>query len=243
VTSLAAVIFPSLSRSVATNDRAGFSASLTKGITASLLVAMLCIVLLGGLAELLVRVIYQRGHFLPADTTMTARVLAVYVLGLPGASISLILLQAVYALRLPRVRVFAGAMLLPTAFGLGRLLTPMLGIKGIALAHAFSFTLLAGYLGWTLRARLPGLRRLAVLTLRGSVATVCGYLVAMSCVRLAQWTPAASMSRTVFVIVVAGGVALSAFGFCCKVLGISETDDAMQMMWQRAAVVWRGQDR
>lgn len=126
----------------------------------------------------LVRVLYERGAFTTAATTATATLLPLFVVGLLGNGVSSLLGHATLALQATRTIVAVNVALQAIAASLFVVVTPRLGVAGLALVSGLGpFILTALYL-WTLRTRIPGLtrslldRRLAALLLAAAACTV-----------------------------------------------------------------------
>ncbi len=94
---LASAALPSMSRQAAAGDRDGLAATLAFALRLGLYVALPATVGLVMLRVPIVRVLFQRGEFGPAETSATALALAWYAVGLAGLSGARIVAQAFYA--------------------------------------------------------------------------------------------------------------------------------------------------
>ncbi len=134
-----------------------FRSTLSFGITLVLLLILPATVGLFVLARPIVALLFERGAFTAMDTTMTARALEFYLLGLPFAAIDQPLVFAFYARKntlLPNLVQFgAVAIYLGVAFAL----VQPLGMLGLVIANS---AMLAGHavaMLWFTRTRLGGL--------------------------------------------------------------------------------------
>jgi putative peptidoglycan lipid II flippase len=119
---VATVLFPSLARLASRADMDGFRRTVSSGIRQIAFLLVPASVLFAVLAEPIVRVVYQRGDFTPAQTPSTAAALAAFSLGLSFNGFMLMLNRAFFSLQSPWI---------PTWVALGNL-----GLNG-ALDAAF----------------------------------------------------------------------------------------------------------
>jgi putative peptidoglycan lipid II flippase len=94
---LGTVILPALSRRFATQDEAGYAATLDWGLRMAVLVSLPAALALLVLAEPLTATLYQYGRFTAYDTRMAALALMALALGLPGFMAAKILAPAFFA--------------------------------------------------------------------------------------------------------------------------------------------------
>ncbi len=90
-------VLPSLSKLAATNDLAGYKATLATGLRLVIVLIVPATVGLFVLSRPVVALIFQHGDFGPADTVQTAAALRVYLIGLSFAAIDQPLIFAFYA--------------------------------------------------------------------------------------------------------------------------------------------------
>jgi putative peptidoglycan lipid II flippase len=98
---VATVLFPSLSRLATRADLDGFRNMVATGIRQIAFLLIPASVLSAVLAEPIVRVVYQRGDFTPAQTPATAAALAAFSLGLSFNGFMLLLNRAFFSLQSP----------------------------------------------------------------------------------------------------------------------------------------------
>jgi putative peptidoglycan lipid II flippase len=162
-TAVSIAILPTLSRQAVGLDtpagRAEFLGTLAHGLRLVLVLIIPATVGLFVLAEPIVRLIFEHGDFLPADTTATAWVLRLYLLGVVWAAIDQPLVFAFYARKdtlspalvgVICVGIYLGAALVPT------LLRPLL-LGDLVLANAVQLTSHAVIMLYLLRRVTGGL--------------------------------------------------------------------------------------
>jgi putative peptidoglycan lipid II flippase len=151
---IATSVLPTLAAQAAGQDPAALRATLSFALRLATFVTLPAAVGLFVLREPLVRVLYQRGAFGPAETAETAWALGFYAVGLVGFATVKIGAQAFYALgdtRTP-VKLAIGAMALNSALAVA--LAFPLRHGGLALATSCSATANSLALAWLLRRRL-----------------------------------------------------------------------------------------
>jgi len=179
--SVSTAILPSLSASARAGDQAGQRRDLRLGYRLLSLITWPAAALMAALSVPIVRVLFQRGAFDAADTSLTAALLTIYALNVPALALVQVLLTPLYAGR------DAGT---PT-----RHMTWMLGIN-ILLAWALIRTLGVNGLAWaaTITAALSLvraywlLRHLGRLDLAGYTVRVVGASCIAGLVAWAAWT-------------------------------------------------------
>lgn len=150
------IAFPAFAKAAATSPddlRARFR-------TAVRIVAFFGIPLTVGiilLREPLVRTLYERGAFSAEATALTAVLVPLFIVGILGNGVSSLLGHIALALQATKLSVAVNVALQAIAASLFVLVTPRLGVKGLALVSGVGpFILTALYL-WALRHRVPKL--------------------------------------------------------------------------------------
>jgi putative peptidoglycan lipid II flippase len=143
------------------------------------------------LATPIVQLLFERGHFLPADTAATAAALRWYAVGLIGYSAVRIASPTFYAIgesRTPAI-VSVGAIAVNVMASVA--LVHAIGFQGLALGTSTAAIANAALLLWLLRRRLDGLdgRRLLVTLVK---VTISSGVMALSAVAIQH-----AMSRVV----------------------------------------------
>jgi putative peptidoglycan lipid II flippase len=227
---IATVLFPSLSRFATRGDMDGFRATVSTGLRQIAFLLVPAAAISAVLAEPIVRILFQRGHFTPAQTPGVAHSLAAFSAGLVFNGAMLMLNRAFFSLQ---------SNWIPTAIALGNLfLNAVLdyafyrvGIWGIPLATAVCNV--AGT--WALLVLLRG--RLG--PIGGSIGrTVAGVTLAAAAtagIAWVVWKPLDSVLGHSFgAQVVSLGLALAAailtYLLGCRVLRVPELDTLLRLL-------------
>jgi len=105
-----------------------------------------------------VRLIYERGRFTPADTEATATALFLYAFGLVGYTGVKVLAPAFYALARPRVPLVASASAVLTNLAVVLLLFDRLGYRAVAIGTALGSLVNSGLLAVVFERTVGGMR-------------------------------------------------------------------------------------
>jgi putative peptidoglycan lipid II flippase len=222
---IATVLFPSLSRFAARGDLDGFRRTVGSGLRQIAFLLVPAAVVSAVLAEPLVRILYQRGQFHPAQTPVVAGALAAFSAGLVFNGAMLMLNRAFFSLQSNWV---------PTAVALGNLFLNALldlafyrfGVWGIPLATALCNVAGVGALLVLLRRRLG---RIELTSIVSTTSRVVAASAAVAGVCWLVWRPLDSAVGRSF-----GGQALSlgtallaaaaVYVSCCRLLRVRELD-------------------
>jgi putative peptidoglycan lipid II flippase len=149
-------VLPTLSEQAARRDKQALRETLSFSLRLATFISMPAAVGLFVLSEPIVRVLYERGRFGPAETAGTAAAVTMYALGIVGSTTAKISAQAFFALGDTRTPVKVA--ICATAFNCvaAAVLAGPLGHAGLALAIAGASTANAIALTILLRRRLPG---------------------------------------------------------------------------------------
>jgi putative peptidoglycan lipid II flippase len=227
---VATVLFPSLSRLATRADLDGFRNMVATGIRQIAFLLIPASVLSAVLADPIVRVVYQRGDFTPAQVPATAAALAAFSLGLSFNGFMLLLNRAFFSLQSPWI---------PTWVALGNLgLNAALdgafyrfGIWGLPLAT--SIVNIAGSAALLLLLR----RRLGRLELSETMRTVVLVTAAsaiLAGVAYGVWSlldPALgdSFGAALVALLAALAAGLGAYAVSCRLLGVRELETLLSL--------------
>ena len=227
---IATVLFPSLSRFATRGDMDGFRATVSTGLRQIAFLLVPAAAISAVLAEPIVRILFQRGHFTPAQTPGVAHSLAAFSAGLVFNGAMLMLNRAFFSLQ---------SNWIPTAIALGNLfLNAVLdyafyrvGIWGIPLATAVCNVAGTWALLVLLRGRLGPIggstgRTVAGVTLAAAATAGIAWVV---------WKPLDSVLGHSFgAQVVSLGLALAAailtYLLGCRVLRVPELDTLLRLL-------------
>jgi putative peptidoglycan lipid II flippase len=155
--SIGTALLPAVSRYAAVDDSVGIRDTVARGLAMMLMVNVPATLGLIALATPIVQLLFERGHFVAADTSATAAALQCYAVGLVGYSAVRIVSPTFYAIRQSRVPVMVSGAAIAINIVLSVLLVRYLGFRGLALGTSIAAMANAAALIWLLRRRLDGL--------------------------------------------------------------------------------------
>jgi putative peptidoglycan lipid II flippase len=174
-----------------------------------------------------VRLLYERGRFTPADTQATASALLLYSFGLVGYTGVKVLAPAFYALGRPRVPLLASVSAVATNLLVVLLLHGSLGFRAIALGTALGSLVNAGILVGLFEKRVGGLfghglfRPVARMAASAAVMGALAWLAATGLERLAGTRGLGAQAATGLLPVAVG---VSSYLLLTHVLRVGEAD-------------------
>ena len=220
---IATVLFPTLSRFAARGDLNGFRTTVGSGLRQITFLLVPTAVVSAVLAEPIIRILYQHGHWRPQDTPVVAGALAAFSAGLVFNGAMLLLNRAFFSLQ---------SNWLPTAIALGNLfLNGVLdlafyrfGVWGIPLSTAVCNVAGAWALLALLRRRLGGIEGG---TLASSVTRIAVASAVAGGIAIVLWRPLDhALGRSFPAQVVSVGVPLLAavggYLASCRLLQVEE---------------------
>jgi putative peptidoglycan lipid II flippase len=172
--SVATAVLPAVSRHAVDKNDAGVRDTVTSGLSLMLMLNVPATIGLVVLAEPIVRLIFERQRFMPADTIATAAALQCYAIGLLGYSIVRITSPTFYALGLNRTPVIVSVASVLVNAGLNWWLVGVWGYRGLAVGTSVAALFNAAALLFFLHRRLDGLNDARVLGsfLRITIASI-----------------------------------------------------------------------
>ena len=200
-----------LARSAARGDTAAMSATLVRGLK---LLLFLCIPAALGLIAIgrpIVRLIYERGRFTPADTIGTATALSFYAVGLVAYTGVKVVAPAFYALDRARVPMLGSALAVLTNLLTILSLHPLLGFRAVALGTSLGSIVQVSALLIVFERGVGGLRG------RGLVSASVRMLAAAALMAVAAFASARSLELGLG----SGGLARLAVGLVPVAVGIA----------------------
>lgn len=138
IVTIAAVIYPTLSKLSSDNNKEKFAKSVSQSI--NIVVLLIIPISVGAivLAEPVVRIVFERGAFDSDATNITAIALACYSVGMIGFSLREILNKVFYSLQDTKTPMLNGALAMGMNIILNIILIRFLGHAGLALATSIS---------------------------------------------------------------------------------------------------------
>jgi putative peptidoglycan lipid II flippase len=214
--SVMSALLPDLSERWSVGDLDGYRNRVGLGLRA---IAVVVVPAAAGylcLARPIVTVALEHGRFGAGSAEVTASVLALFALGLPGFSAYLLLMRAYMAMQDTRTVFWLYAVENGANVALALALYPALGVRGLALAYALAYTVGTAVALAHLRRRAGGLDG-------GAVARSWARVAAASAVMAAAVLGAASLVESAVAKVALGvGVGVTVYLAAAKALGVSE---------------------
>ena len=231
---VATVLFPSLSRAAARGDMPAFRRTVSTGLRQIGFLLIPASVVSALLAEPIVRLLYQRGHFTGHQTTVVAAALAAFAAGLTFNGTMLLLNRAFFSLQSNWV---------PTSIALANLALNAaldaafyrLGIWGIPLST--SVVNLAGTAALVLllrrRAGTLDLARTAAATVRVTLASAVSGAAAWGVWRALDAAVGRSLGGQLVSLGVALAVAVGVYLALCRAAGVEELETLLSLRRSR----------
>lgn len=138
ITSILAVIYPRLSSMIVSDRMDSFLNSLKK--TMNVIIVALVPIIVGCivLSRQIVEVLFQRNAFTSKDTTMTASILWIYVIGILAFALRDVLTRGFYSMEDSKAPMINSIISIVFNISLNLILVKPLGYKGLAIATAVS---------------------------------------------------------------------------------------------------------
>ena len=234
--SIATAALPDLSRHASNGDDAAIRRAVSSAIRLMLMLNVPAMIGLIVLAEPIVALLYQRGHFTDADTQATAAALRFYAPGLIGYSIVRIASPTFYSLGNSRTPVIVSVASVAVNLILNISLVRVMGFRGLALGTAIAALFNALALLWLLRGRLHGIEggRVTVAFLKISgAAVVMGIVAALVAAQLEVALPGSGEVARALRVAIAIASALVALVVSARLLRIEEFTDATERVLRR----------
>lgn len=234
--SIGTAVLPAVSLHATVGDRAGIRHTVSRGLAMMLMLNVPATVGLIVLATPIVQLLFERGHFLPADTAATAAALRLYAVGLIGYSAVRIAAAAFYAIGESRTPALVSVSAIAVNVIASVALVRAVGFQGLALGTSIAAIVNAALLLWLLRRRLGGLegRRLLVTLLKVTVSSIVMAVTAVAiqhamdrAVPGTRLTPQATRLGAT----IAGSLATLAV--MAKILGVEGFHNAVEMVQAR----------
>jgi putative peptidoglycan lipid II flippase len=231
--SIGTAVLPAVSRHAAVDDTEGIRQTVSRGLGLMLMLNVPATLGLIVLATPIVQLLFERGHFLPADTAATAAALRLYAVGLVGYSAVRIASPTFYAIGRSRVPVMVSAGAIAVNVVASVALVWLMGFRGLALGTSIAAVANAAVLVWLLRRRLGGLdgRRLFLTFCKVTLSAVVMSAVAVGIQHaMDRVVPGPHLTAQVLRLGASIGGGLAALGAMAAVLKIEESAEAVEMI-------------
>jgi putative peptidoglycan lipid II flippase len=243
---IASATLPAIARSAAENNIPEFRSTLSASLGLVFLLSFPSAVGLALLAEPIVGLVYQRGHFTGNDTHQTALALSCYALGLIGYSAIKVLTPAFYALHEVRLPMLASLASIATNYALNLAFIRVLGWGHAGLAFSTSlvatinFLVLIFFLRRKIR-RLEGRRLLRSFVRILGASAAMGLACAASTYTMRHWLGVRSWARLAD-LSVSIPLGLAVLYAASRALRVEELDTAAAALLGRARAVIKSQN-
>ena len=234
--SIATALLPTVTRHVVAKDRKGSRDSIADGLSLMLMMNVPATVGLILLAVPIVRLLFERGEFRPADTIATAAALQLYAVGLLGYSIVRIASPTFYALGKNRVPVIVSMFTVVVNAMLNVVLVRVVGYGGLALGTSIAALFNAGVLLVLLHRNLGGLdesRIMASLTRIALASAAMGATTYFVDTWLSQWLPGDALMLQIVRVATTIGLSVAVLAAAAWLLRIREFHEGMAIVLRR----------
>ncbi len=160
--SVAQANLPMVSRQAAARDLEGFAGTLGSSLRLTMLLTVPASLLLIGLAEPILRLLFQHGCFTTYDTQQTAVALSAYAIGLFAFAAVKVLGPSYYALGDTRTPVRSSLASVGVNLTASLILTPIWGVFGLAFANSLAGIANFAQLWWNLPRHVENPGRLGI---------------------------------------------------------------------------------
>jgi len=236
--SIGTATLPAVSRYVALEDEPAARRTIADGLSLMMMLNVPATIGLMLLAAPIVRVIFERNAFTPADTAATAGALQFYALGLLGYSVVRIASPTFYALGQNRTPVLVSVATVLVNAGLNIALVRVLGYRGLALGTSIAALFNAVLLMVLLRRRLHGIEGGRVFTsfMKIAVASAAMGVATFAADRaLAVWLPGGALLAQIVRLALTIGVSLLVLAGAAHVLHVTEFREGMALVMRKLA--------
>ena len=234
--SIGTAVLPAVSRHATVGDTAGIRHTVSRGLAMMLMLNVPATAGFIVLASPIVQLLFERGHFLPADTAATAAALRLYAVGLIGYSAVRIASPTFYAIgesRTPAL-VSVGAIAVNVIASVA--LVRAIGFQGLALGTSIAAIVNAALLLWLLRRRLGGMegRRLLVTLLKVTVSSIVMAITAVAIQHaMDRAVPGTRLTPQAIRLGATIAGSLAALAVMAKILGVEAFHDTVEMVQAR----------
>jgi putative peptidoglycan lipid II flippase len=243
--SIATAVLPLAARHAALDDRASVRDAVSRGLGLMMLLNIPATLGLIVLAEPIVRVLFERGQFLPRDTSATAAAVQMYAIGLLGYSTARIASPVFYALGRSRAAVQISGIAVAVNILASVLLVRWMGVRGLALGTSIA-ALAHGALALAMLRRFLSGMEGAQLASRFARISVAALVMAAAAATAERWmrsvAPGAGLTEQCIRLAAAIGLALCTLGLSARLLQVPEVNHALALVTSRVRrLVDRGQ--
>ena len=240
--SIGTAVLPAVSRHATVGDTEGIRNTVSRGLAMMMLLNVPATLGLMVLATPIVQLLFERGHFLAADTAATAAALRLYAVGLMGYSAVRIASPTFYAIGESRTPALVSVSAIAVNVIASVALVRAIGFQGLALGTSIAAIVNAALLLWLLRRRLGGLdgRRMLMTLLKVTAASMVMAVTAVAIQHaMDRVAPGTGLAPQVVRLGATIGGSLAALGIMAKALGVETFQEAVEMVQARVRKLLR----
>ncbi|MCB8942286.1 MAG: murein biosynthesis integral membrane protein MurJ [Ardenticatenaceae bacterium] len=237
VTAISIATLPTLSR-LANGQLDAFKETLAEGIRLVMALILPATIGLFALAMPIVSLIFEHGKFSPQDTIITAKVLQVYLVGLPFAAVDQMLVFASYARKDTWRPALVGVVSIVVYSLTAVLLAPIINLFSLMAADAIKHIVHTAIMLWLLQRHLGGLTGRGVVTAVTkslAAAVVTGLVAYGTAVWLLTPFPLTTFLHKLIVVGGAASAGLLAYILMVFLLDIREAKSLRHLLARRSA--------
>ena len=234
--SIGTAVLPAVSRHAAAGDTAGIRNTVSRGLAMMLMLNIPATLGLMVLATPIVRLLFERGLFLPADTAATAAALRWYAVGLIGYSAVRIVSPTFYAIGSSRTPAIVSVSAIAVNLVASVTLVRVIGFQGLALGTSVAAIVNAVLLVGLLRRRLGGIdgRRLLVTLMKVAASSIVMAVMAVAIQHAMDLVaPGTGLLRQAGRLGATIGGSLVALAVMANILGVEAFHEAVEMVQTR----------
>ncbi|TZE80921.1 murein biosynthesis integral membrane protein MurJ [Calorimonas adulescens] len=236
VTSVATVVYPSLSNLGAKEEMESFKDSVATSLNMIFLIVLPVTAGTILLRTEAVRLLFERGAFDARATGMTSVALLFYSIGMAGAAAREILSRAFYSLKDTRTPMYNGMYAVALNIILNIVLVRFMGLAGLALATSISVIFTSFTLGWRLRNKIGGINGRLILkegikiAISTAVMAVAVYFFKNF---IYSYIPGVSLTAQIINLALTVFVGAIVYGICTIIFKVREVTRLFSFLYRR----------
>lgn len=239
ITSVAAVIYPMLSKLSSEDNKEKFTSSVVQSINSVILLVIPISVGAIVLATPIVKLLFQRGEFDARATSMTAIALIMYSIGMVAFGLRDILGKVFYALQDTKTPMINGAIAMVMNIVLNIILVKYLQLAGLALATSISAIVCIFLLFGSLKKKIGyfGQDKIAKTTIKSILSAVVMGVATYFAYNMLGNLLGIGFIQEVIVLAVSVGIGVITYGILVVVLKVDEINIIIDMVQKKLSKV------
>ena len=239
ITSVAAVIYPMLSKLSSEDNKEKFTSSVVQSINSVILLVIPISIGAIVLATPIVKLLFQRGEFDARATSMTAIALIMYSIGMVAFGLRDILGKVFYALQDTKTPMINGAIAMIMNIVLNIILVKYLQLAGLALATSISAIVCIFLLFGSLKKKIGyfGQDKIAKTTIKSILSAVVMGVVAYFAYNMLGNLLGIGFIQEVIALAASVGIGVITYGILVVVLKVDEINIIINMVQKKLSKV------